>query len=41
MMHSWIYVNMTHYFLFMVVQMDELESGPLMVKALTGKDALW
>jgi hypothetical protein len=34
---SWIDVKMTHYCLFMVVQMDELKSGPLMVKALTGR----
>jgi hypothetical protein len=36
MMHSLFDVKITHYFLFMV-QMDELESGPLMVKALTGR----
>jgi hypothetical protein len=34
---SWIDVKMTHYCLVMVVQMDELQSGPLMVKALTGR----
>jgi hypothetical protein len=37
MMHSWIDVKMTHYCLVMVVQMDELQSGPLMVKALMGR----
>ena len=36
MMHSLFDENMTHYFIFMV-QMDELQSGPLMVKALTGR----
>jgi hypothetical protein len=34
---SWIDVKMTHYCLVMVVQMDELPSGPLMVKALMGR----
>jgi hypothetical protein len=34
MMHSLFDVNMTHYFLVMV-QMDELQSDPLMVKSLT------
>ena len=34
---SWIDVNMTHYCLVMVVQMNELQSGPLMVKSLTGR----
>jgi hypothetical protein len=36
----WIDVKMTHYCLVMVdreVQMDELQSGPLMVKSLTGR----
>jgi hypothetical protein len=36
MMHSLFDVKMTHYFLIMV-KMDELQSGPLMVKALTGR----
>jgi hypothetical protein len=34
------YVNMTHYCLVMVdnkVEMYELQSGPLMVKSLTGR----
>jgi hypothetical protein len=34
---SWIDVKMTHYRLVMVVQMDELQSGPLMVKSLMGR----
>jgi hypothetical protein len=34
---SWIDVKMAHYCLVMVVRMDELHSGPLMVKALTGR----
>jgi hypothetical protein len=34
---SWIDVKMTHYCLVMVVQMDELQSGPLMVKSLMGR----
>jgi hypothetical protein len=36
MMHSLFDENMTHYFLVMV-QMDELQSDPLMVKSLTGR----
>jgi hypothetical protein len=36
-MHSWIDVNMTHYCLVMVVQMDEIQIGPLMVKSLMGR----
>jgi hypothetical protein len=36
MMHSLFDEKMTHYFLVMV-QMDELQSGPLMVKSLTGR----
>jgi hypothetical protein len=36
MMHSLFDVKMTHYFIVMV-QMDELQSGPLMVKALKGR----
>jgi hypothetical protein len=36
MMHSLFDVNMTHYFLVMV-QMDELQSGPFMVKSLMGR----
>jgi hypothetical protein len=36
MMHSLFDENMAHYFLVMV-QMDELQSVPLMVKALTGR----
>ena len=36
MMHSLFDVKMTHYFLVMV-QMDELQSGPLMVKDPTGR----
>ena len=35
-MHSLFDEKMTNYFLVMV-QMDELQSGPLMVKALTGR----
>jgi hypothetical protein len=35
MSFSWIDVMMTHYCLVMVVQMDEHQSGPLMVKSLT------
>jgi hypothetical protein len=34
---SWIDVKMTHYRLVMVIQMDELQCGPLMVKSLTGR----
>ena len=34
---SWIDVNMTHYCVVVVVQMDELQSVPLMVKTLTGR----
>jgi hypothetical protein len=34
---SWIDVKMNHYCLFMVVQMNEIQSGPLMVKSLTGR----
>jgi hypothetical protein len=37
MICSWIDVKMTHYCLVMVVQMDELQSGPLMVKSLMGR----
>jgi hypothetical protein len=37
MMHSLFDLNMTHYFL-VTVQMDELQSGPLMVKSLTGRN---
>ena len=37
LMHSKIDVKMTHYCPVMVVQMDELQSGPLMVKSLTGR----
>jgi hypothetical protein len=37
MSYSWIDVNMIHYCVFMVLQMDELQSGPLMVKALKGR----
>jgi hypothetical protein len=36
MMHSLFDVKITHYFLVMV-QMDELQTGPLMVKALMGR----
>jgi hypothetical protein len=36
MMHSLFDKNITNYFLVMV-QMDELQSGPLMVKSLTGR----
>jgi hypothetical protein len=33
---NWIDVKTTHYFLVMVEKMDEIQSGPLMVKSLMG-----